>query len=309
MISIELDSGSDAEAAGSLTLEAAQALGRLLDRCDEEGIRDISLRFPRFPAPDLEQRLKPFLARRFRFSAWFRTCPSAALADLFIPAGHHITVATTCCAGGDGLKSLLRDPAFGAGAPWQSSVWVALPALPGNLDAMLEGLEPRRGTSLTLGLAWASPEAGPSLIPALQEREWCALLLGMGAWGTRHGVRIDLACGLPQCLFSTEELGELALMKVRFPLASCAPRVVITLNGRARACPRLPAGGWVPLPDGVALSALGAELIGAAQFFTGFCGRPGEQSCRSLAVGACGGGCLANHATDWSRAGGTGVAT
>ena len=304
MISIELDSCGVAEAAGSLTAEAVQALHFLLDRCDQEKVRDVALRLPSVPSENLELVLRAVLARPFRFSAWFRAPPTASLAERFISAGHRITIAATLSPDGHELKGLLKAPAFACGAPWQVSLFLALPVPPSNLARLFNGLEPRRGISLTLGLGWSGPETGPSLIPAPLEPEWAEVLLGMAALGIERGVTVHLACGLPLCLFSTEQLGELALMKVRLPLAVCAPGLVMTLDGHAQACPRLPAGGWVPLPAGVALRELASQLTGPCRFLAGFCGRPGEQSCRSRSTGACGGGCLANNASGWRSAGG-----
>ena len=71
---------------------------------------------------------------------------------------------------------------------------------------------------------------------------------------------MQIACGLPLCVFSTEQLGRLALLKIRLPPASCVPGLVVTLDGRVRACPRLPAGGWVAMPAGVGLRELAGRL-------------------------------------------------
>ena len=299
MISIELDSCGVTEAAGSLTAEAVQTLHCLLDRCDQENVRDIVLRLPAAPSENLERVLRAVLARAFRFSAWFRAPPTASQAELFISAGHRITIAATLSLDGHELKGLLKKPAFACGAPWQVSLFLALPAPWPKLAEVLDGLESRRGTSLTLGLAWNSPETGPHAMTPVAERKWAEVLLAMAEWWTERGVSVHLACGLPLCLFSTEQLGRLALLKVRIPLALCLPNPVITLDGRARACPRLPAEGWAALPAGGGLKELGGQLIGSAGFFSGFCGRAGEQSCRSLATGACGGGCLAHNALAW----------
>ena len=299
MIGIELDSRRVVEAARSLTAEDIQALASLLDRCDRENMRDVALRFPSAPSEEFGAALRPLLARPFRFSAWFRARPPAGLAELFISAGHAITIATISSPEGCGLGSLLKSPVYAASAAWQVNLFLALPTPPPNLAAVLDGLEPRRGTSLTLGLAWNGPETGPSELTPLAEREWAGVLLAMAAWGTERGVTVHLACGLPLCLFSTEQLGELALLKVRLPLALCTPSPVITLDGRARACPRLPANGWVALPTGVLLRELGRQLIGSTGLFAGFCNRAGERSCRSLATGACGGGCVAHNALAW----------
>ena len=297
MISIELDSRNVADAAGSRAPKDVQALASLLDRCDGENIRDVVLRFPAAPSEEIGGALRPLLARPFRFSAWFRAPPPAGLAELFISTGHRITIATTSSPDGPGLSSLLKSPAYAAGAPWQVSLFLALPAPLPSLAEVLDGLEPRRGTSLTLGLGWRNPESGPLEMTPLAEREWADLLLAMAAWWTERGVTIHLACGLPLCLFSTEQLGELALLKVRLPLALCMPSLMVTLDGRVRACPRLPADGWVAMPGGdLALKELGLQLIGSTRSFGAFCNRPSEESCRSLATGACGGGCTAHNA-------------
>ena len=299
MITIDLEPRGAAAAAIPFGLRTEQALGALLDRCDEENIRDVVLRLPAAPSEDLEAMLHPVLARRFRFSAWFRALPTARLADLFISAGHRITVAVTASPDGRGLHDLLKCPALAAGAPGQVGWFIALPAPPPNLAEWLEGLEPCAGITFSLGLAWSDPETGPSPLPPLAERQWVEALMGMAAWATRRGVTLRLACGLPLCLFSTEQLGELALSKVHPPLAVCAPGLWVALDGRARACPRLPADGWTAVPAGVPLRELAGQLIRPAEFFAAFCGRAEERACRGLSTGACGGGCIAHNALSW----------
>ena len=79
MISIELDSRSVGDAAGSMAPEDVQALAALLDRCDEENLRDVVLRFPAACSEEFAVALRPLLARPFRFSAWFRALPPAML--------------------------------------------------------------------------------------------------------------------------------------------------------------------------------------------------------------------------------------
>jgi hypothetical protein len=302
MITIELDSGGESAAAMS-EAEAARSISRLLDQCEAENIRDVALRLPAMVPENIESMLRPLLRRPFRFSAWFRASPPAALAELFTAAGHRITIAATATPDGGTFRSLLLSPACAVGAPWQVSLFLALPTPPSGLVAGLRGVMPRAGTNLTLGLAWAGPDAGPSQISPPAEKEWTQVLSEMLAWWPTQGVTIHLACGLPLCLFSTEQLGELALTRLRFPLATCTPGLVVTLDGRARACPRLPAAGWEAKPAGVGLKALARQLIATSSCFAAFCNRPGEQSCRSLSTGACGGGCMAHNALIWRGAG------
>jgi hypothetical protein len=307
MITIELDSCGES-AADISEAGTARLISRLLDRCEAENIRDVALRLPAIASKNLEAAIRPLLGRPFRFSAWFRSSPPAELAELFVAAGHRITIATTATPDGSALHSLLKSQAYTLGAPWQVSLFIALPAPLSGFAEGLDGVTPRTGTNITLGLAWASPEAGPSPITSPAEKEWAKVLPDMATWWTGQGVTIHLACGLPLCLFSTEQLGELALSKVRHPLAACTPGLVVTLDGRVRACPRLPVSGWVSMPTGVSLKELANQLIGNTSFFAAFCNRAGEQSCRSLATGACGGGCMAHNALIW-HGDGVGIAS
>jgi hypothetical protein len=306
MISIELDTDRVAQVAGRLTAEGAQSFHDLLDRCARENVRDIQLRLPAKPSEDFERVLRKVLARPFRFSGWFRAMPTLSLAELFISAGHRITIAPAIRPDGLRLRDVLMGSAFASGAPWQVSLFLALPAPPPNLARELDGLQARKGTSLTLGLGWTGPETGPTEMTAAAEKEWREIALAMASWWTERGVTVRFACGLPLCLFSTEQLGELALLKVRVPLALCTASPVFSLDGRVRACPRFPAAGWAAAPAGVPLREIAGQLIGSASFFAAFCNRAGEQSCRSLATGACGGGCIAQNALAWHREGGVG---
>ncbi|MGA2138646.1 MAG: hypothetical protein ABSH14_07265 [Verrucomicrobiia bacterium] len=295
MITIEFDPRGVADA----VIPPVQALGSLLDRCDEENIRDVVMRLPETPGEDLELVLRPLMNRPFRFSAWFRAQPSARLAELFISAGHRITIAATVIPYRSVLRSVMKSPAYASGMPWQVNLFLALPPPPPGVAEVLKGLAPRAETSITLGIAWNNLETGPSSITPPEEKEWVEVLLRMATWCTERGVTVHIACGLPLCMFSTEQLGRLALLKVRPPLASCTPGLVLTLDGRVRACPRLPASGWVAMPAGIGLRELTSQLVGPSELFAGFCGRAGEQSCRSLATGACGGGCRTHNALGW----------
>jgi len=299
MISIELDSRGGGTIAGAFGSAQVQALSLLLDRCDQENIRDISLRLPAAPTADFAASLRPLLKRPFRFSAWFRASPPAALAQLLLSTGHRITLTATAFPDGDELERALGDPALAAGAPWQVNLFLAVPTPPHGAATRNFALKPRAGTNLTLGLGWADPESGPRGMWHEAERLWAEALLELAAWWTERDVTVHLACGLPLCLFSTEQLGRLALLKVRLPLALCAPSLVVTLDGRARVCPRLPAGGWMAMPAGTAFTELASQLIGPTGFFSAFCNRSAEQSCRSFTTGACGGGCMADNALMW----------
>lgn len=299
MIAIEFDPVPAVAAAHSIS-GTMESLSRLLDRCEVENIRDVTLRLPALPAQELAAMLRPVLSRPFRFSAWFRSPPPLALADTFFSAGHRMTigvVASPTC--GDRLPDVLKSASYLAGAPWQVSLFLAWPAAHFDLTKGLDGVQPRSGTNVTLAVSWTGLDSGPSGIAASAEHDWVQALPKAAAWWTTRGVTVHLACGLPLCLFSSGQLGELALQRIRPPLAHCSPSLTVTLDGRARACPLLPAGGWSLLPAGVALRDLPERLIGSSNAFAAFCDRAAEHSCRSRNTGACGGGCMAQNATLW----------
>lgn len=299
MISIEFDPvpvvAADHSISGTMEL-----LGRLLDRCEAENIRDVALRLPTSPALELGAALRPVLGRPFRFSAWFRGVPPLALADVFLSVGHRVTIGAVVSSNcDDSLLNVLKSAAYLAGASWQVSLFLAWSAAHFDFTEGLDGVEPRSGTNVTLGVSWKGLDSGPSVIQASAERDWARVLPKAAAWWTERGVTVHLACGLPLCMFSTGQLGDLALQRIRQPLARCAPGLAVTLDGRARVCPRLPAEGWTPMPAGVALRELEDRLIGSSSSFAAFCNRAAEQSCRSLGTGACGGGCMAHNALMW----------
>jgi hypothetical protein len=298
MLTIELSPRPSAVTNGS-TAGVIKSLGRLLDRCEVENIRDLTLRMPADLPVGFDEALRPVLNRPFRFHAWFRGVPPVSLANLFYATGNRVTIGIVMSPRErDGLSQALKSPVYAAGAPWQTGLFLAFPV---PLAGFCQGLEiePRAGTNLTLGLAWNELESGPALIPPVAESEWTRFLLETAGWWTERGVTTHLECGVPLCIFPTEQLGKLALLKVRQPLAVCAPSLVVTLDGHARACPLLPAGGWVAMPAGVSLREFETQIISSSKLFASFCNRPNEQSCRSLATGACGGGCIAHNAQAW----------
>ncbi|HUI07534.1 MAG TPA: hypothetical protein VL486_11085 [Verrucomicrobiae bacterium] len=299
MISIELDTHGVVDAVDPSVREVTEALRLLLNRCNEENIRDVTLRLPRAATGDLEPALRPLMDRPFRFSAWFRTPPPARLAELFVSAGHHITIAETVGPDRSVLRGVMNSPAYASGMPSQVDLFLAMPPPPPSPAEVLNGFVPRAKTSITLGAAWNDVESGPSAMTISEEKEWVEVLLRMATWLTAREATVYFACGLPLCMFSTEQLGRLALLKVPAPLASCTPDLVVTLDGRMRACPRLPATGWVAMPAGVGLRELAGQLLGPSEVFAGFCGRASEWDCRSLATGGCGGGCRAHNALGW----------
>jgi hypothetical protein len=295
MITIDL---SETRRGTGLSNGALAMLEPLLARCEKEDIRDVLFRFPDELDGEWASAWQPVLQKPMRFAAWFNELPGHELADTFISAGHRVTLAGTACSDGDVISRLLNSRVYATGAPWQVRLFLALPVPMVDLSR-LAPLRPRAGTVVTIGLGWQHPDSGPLDSLTNGQSEWAETLLAWARFWTRQGVNVTFACGLPLCLLSTEQLGELALTKVRLPVAYCTPELVVTLDGWAKACPRIPGQGWAALPEQGSLREFAKELAGAPGHFAAFCDGPNEQSCRSFATAACGGGCMARNVNSW----------
>ena len=287
MITIAVGRASDSEVIRNLT--------SLFDRCLAEDLCDVALQLPRRLSVELDRVLQGFLAGPLRLWAWFPSGVAARYVEMFVDAGQRVTLGLS---GLNRLPSVLSSAVWTGAAPWQIGVFLPMTQPKASLPA---GFAPQSGTSLILGVGWTDMGSGPVAAPRPQQRDWAQAIIDVICWCTRHKVTVQLACGLPLCLFSTEQLGQIALLKVRTPLATCAPDLVITQNAEVRACPMLPGQSLNSIAEPMNLRALKRDLMTGYGCFAGFCGCEGEIGCRSLSSGACGGGCLAINAAKWRR--------
>ncbi|MHC5036138.1 MAG: hypothetical protein ACYTHM_02385 [Planctomycetota bacterium] len=172
------------------------------------------------------------------------------------------------------------------------------PAFP--LEPVWASLEGNRLFKKALiGVGWEGWAGGPVAPPSRRDPPWASLLIELVSGLTDRGIETAFACGMPLCLFTTEELGRLATLKVRLPVAQCTFPWLVGCDGEIRVCQRFrrPGQGNV-LKEGT-LKAFRERLNEKAQPFKNLCALSPRSSCRSLGTGACGGGCFAETLSAW----------
>ena len=188
------------------------------------------------------------------------------------------------------------------GRPAMAELFLALPRpdfnLPDIQAACHAGLPLQ---NVILGVGWPDFYAGPHPIPDPERSAWARSLEQAVTRLTRWGLASRLACGLPLCLFSNEQLGRLAKRKIRLPLAHCAPGVMIAPDGALRACQRL----GLPQPQipgaNAPLNQITAAITQWLKPFRSLCPQAEQLVCRSAICGACGCGCLAEILGMWNK--------
>jgi len=152
--------------------------------------------------------------------------------------------------------------------------------------------------AVTLGVGWTGWGSGPQPIAPECRPAWAAKVLEIASALTDLGVRTSFACGMPLCLFSRQQLGHLAALKVTWPIAWCTPQFHVEPSGQLRYCARLRGACGVHISDSRPFEQI-ARLSDRWSPMKAFCGHANGSSCRSLATRACGGGCLSHLLADW----------
>jgi len=156
--------------------------------------------------------------------------------------------------------------------------------------------------AVTVGSGWESRNSGPVKDLTAHDPEWGSSLVIFASELTQRRIKMHFACGLPLCLFTREQMGNLAAMNIRWPIAMCSPEVRIDLAGDVRHCLRL--GSPEPLNVFKRGSLKGIrETFDKWTKMRGICLRAPRVSCRSLKTAACGGGCLADSLDRWHGGG------
>jgi hypothetical protein len=178
-------------------------------------------------------------------------------------------------------------------------LFVAMSSPEVDTDPLLRRVDAtRRLDAVTLGVGWTGWGSGPQRIAPQCTAAWAAKVLKIASALTDLGVRTSFACGLPLCLFSRQQLGHLAALKVTWPIAWCAPQFHVESSGEVRYCARLGGPRRIHISDNQPFGEI-ARLSGRWAPMKAFCGRTDASSCRSLATRACGAGCLAHLLADW----------
>lgn len=176
---------------------------------------------------------------------------------------------------------------------------MALPSPEVDTEALLDRARGLQGLeTVTVAVAWSRWDTGPRPITLEDSPVWAARLLEIASALTDLGIKTSFACGLPLCLLSRRQLGQLVALNVAWPIAWCAPQFRVEPDGSVRHCARLasPRPIHVADPRPFELLAIGAEHWASMK---AFCGRSSASPCRSLTARACGAGCLAHLLADW----------
>jgi len=151
--------------------------------------------------------------------------------------------------------------------------------------------------TVTVGVGWKAWADGP--LPGARESapRWSEGLLALVSELTDRGVQSAFGCGLTLCCFSRKQLGRLAGMNVRWPLAHCRPQFHIDPTGLVGYCRRIRRPAANLLEIGSLMSV--REGFTPLQMMGKMCPRTGALPCRSGATEACGRGCLADALAGW----------
>ncbi|MBN1505276.1 MAG: hypothetical protein JW955_00435 [Sedimentisphaerales bacterium] len=175
----------------------------------------------------------------------------------------------------------------------------ALPSPDVATDALLQRVSTLQDLeTVTIGVGRSRWDSGPQWITPADHPVWAAKVIEIASALTDVGVKTSFACGLPLCLFSRRQLGQLVALKVSWPIAWCAPQFHVEPDGEVRHCSRLTGPRRIHISDRRPFEQL-ATLANRLAPMKAFCGRADSSPCRSLATRACGGGCLAHLLTDW----------
>lgn len=170
---------------------------------------------------------------------------------------------------------------------------------PFDLQPLLEAGLPVNSVFLAVG--WKDFYSGPLPLEKKDHSLWAANLERTIVRFTRDDLTTHMACGLPLCLFTKEQLGSLAKRKIRLPLAHCAPNIMILPDGVLRACHRMALPGTQTLSRTTDLSETADSLKQRLKPFHSLCPYSEQMVCRSAVCGACGCGCLTTIMASWQK--------
>lgn len=153
-----------------------------------------------------------------------------------------------------------------------------------------------------VGAGWTGRYSGPRPVPGEERPAWAAGLVEVTQALSERRVEIVFACGWPLCVFSRDDLGKLAGTRVRWPLARCWPQVAVEPDGRLRYCPLWRGPAPAGLGDLRSIPAWRDTCEAWLAPYRGLCLEREEGACRSLATGACAGGCPVHCASGWKGA-------
>jgi hypothetical protein len=150
---------------------------------------------------------------------------------------------------------------------------------------------------MILGAGWkdwaGGPRANAKELPAQDSEGLLSLISEL----TDRGVQSYFGCGLALCSLARNQLGRLAGMNVRWPLAHCQPEFRIDPAGVVGYCRRIPQPAVNLLEVGSVPKV--RERFAPLQMMADLCPRAGAAPCRSGATKACGRGCLADTLASW----------
>ena len=155
--------------------------------------------------------------------------------------------------------------------------------------------------SVVLAVGWKNFYSGPLPLDKKDYSLWARSLERTIARFTQDGLTSSIACGLPLCLFTREQLGRLARQKIRLPLAHCDPNEMVMPDGTLRACHRMDLPVPQTLCDTTDFSRMTDAIQKRLKPFHSLCPHSEQLICRSAVCGACGCGCLTTIMESWQK--------
>ncbi len=256
----------------------------------------------RNPPGYLERGLKRIAQMNVHTTCCFHTCLSTDWLQRVLVAGASVEF---------GLQGLAQYPVQEIAAlfkrhpitpPMSVGIFIPLPDPefePFQFKPLLDAGLPVQKVILAVG--WQDYFSGPLPLDKKDHGLWARSLERAIGRFTQDGITTHMACGLPLCLFTREQLGRLIVRKIRLPLAHCAPDGMILPDGTMRACRRM------DLPVRQALCAMtdfDKTANGIERWtkpFHSLCPHSEQLICRSAVCGACGCGCLTATMASWQK--------
>lgn len=191
-----------------------------------------------------------------------------------------------------------------ASLPDKTAFFIALPNTNYTINPALDFISSFENmTSVTLGVGWNSWDSGPSRIPHDAYGDWADKLIETVSIISKHGIETRLECGVMLCMFTEIQLGRLARFNIKWPIASCSAQNFIDIDGNMSYCALLQDRCKINLFEDNAVERANELFSSQQTISTGICMEAPSMTCRSLKARACGGGCYAHTADDWSGPG------
>ncbi len=183
-------------------------------------------------------------------------------------------------------------------------LFLPIPSADSDTHSLEECLDKLTGIGIKhacLGVGWSNHYDGPVIIDKSEYNIWAHKLLSISAMLTSRRILFSMACGLPLCLLSKDQLSLMTTMRVRWPIAICYNQeLTVGPKGETFLCPKTRHRFMMNLFEGGSLIGIRNTFNQIIMPFSGLCLKSANP-CRSLLTRACPGECLAYSLSQWQR--------